>query len=246
MQLVLRQGKPRFDVAVYRHDFGMDGHGTTGYGAHTLLRSDSALAAAGYTYEYLSPESLRDPLASFRGGRLFPDRSAYKALVLKDQRTLALDTARTLLARARAGLPIAIVGALPSETPGLGDAARDGELRALVAQLAAQRTVVRVADEQDLPRALRRLGVEAAAAHASDSPAILSVRREGDGVDLYFLYNQTATAVEQTLRLSGRGRAYRLDPWSGAVRRWIDARARAATPSSCRWRWRATTSRSSP
>lgn len=226
MQLVLRQGKPRFDVAVYRHDFGMDGHGTTGYGAHTLLRSDSALAAAGYTYEYLSPESLRDPLASFRGGRLFPDRSAYKALVLKDQRTLALDTAQTLLARARAGLPIAIVGALPSETPGLGDAARDGELRALVAQLATQRSVVRVAEADELPRALRRLGVEAAAAHATDSPALLSVRREADGVDLYFFYNQTATTAEQTLRLSGRGRAYRLDPWSGAASPIAAARTR--------------------
>lgn len=228
LQLVLRQGKPRFDLAVYWQDFGLDGHGTTGAGAHTLLRSRSPLAAAGYTWEYLSPANLRERGATVRRGELFPDASGYRALLLKDQETMSVETARTLLARVRDGLPVVVVGTLPSATPGAHDsAAQDAELRRVVAQLVAQRRVVRVADEVGVPAALRRLGVDPAAEHVSapDDASVLSVRRQADGVDYWFLYNQGATAVDQTLRLAAGGTAYRLDPWTGAIDPLADARA---------------------
>lgn len=232
LQLVLRQGTPRFDLAVYWQDFGLDGHGTTGAGSHTLLRSRSPLAAAGYTWEYLSPANLREHGATVRRGQLFPDASGYRALLLKDQRTMSVEIARTLLARVRDGLPVVVVGALPSATPGARDTTgEDAELRAVIARLASERRVVRVAEEADVPAALRRLGIEAAAAHVSapSDPSILSVRRQADGVDYWFLYNQGATAVDQTLRLAAGGTAYRLDPWSGEIAPLETARTRGGT-----------------
>ena len=42
--------------------------GTTGSGSNKLIPSSSALAAAGYTYEYLSPAQLRRKDASYRDG----------------------------------------------------------------------------------------------------------------------------------------------------------------------------------
>ena len=230
LQLVLRQGTPRFDVGVYWHDFGLDGHGTTGVGSDKLVPSSSAMAAAGYTYEYVSPEHLRSAAATFRGGALFPEHSAYKALVLNDQSTMPVDVARRILDRAEAGLPVVIIGALPRTTPGYRDAAdEDAELRALIDRLVAQPTVERVASEADVPAALGEARIRPAVAHGSRSSAILGVRRHTDVADYYFLFNQTPTAEDQTLTLTGDGVPYRLDTWTGEVSRIADYRREDGT-----------------
>ncbi|MGI5227568.1 glycosyl hydrolase [Actinoallomurus sp. CA-142502] len=218
MQLVLRQGDPRFDLAVYWQDFGMNGTGTTGSGANKQIQSSSALASAGYTYEYLSPAQLRRKDASYDKGALFGDGSAYHAVLLNDQTTMPLDVAQKLLELARRGLPVIIAGDLPSTVPGAGDAAaRDTKLKSVMAQLAGQRSVVRVASEQDAPAALKRLNVTPAATPGSDSGAILDVRRQAGPTDYYYLYNQTNTATAQTLTLTGDGVPYKLDTWTGQI-----------------------------
>ncbi len=206
LQLALRQGKPRFDVAVFWQRFATsDG----------LLRNGNALQRAGFTNNYLSPEYLRRPGAVFRDGRLFPDKTAYKALLLLDQETLALDSARTLRDLARKGLPVVIAGALPATTPGRGAAGDDARLRAVVDQLLAQPSVTRVASVDEAPAALERLGVHAAAAHEGDSAALLSVRRETAKSDLYYLFNNTRRAVAERVTLHGAGAPYLLDTWTG-------------------------------
>lgn len=218
MQLVLRQGEPRFDLAVYWQDFGMNGTGTTGSGSNKQIQSSSPLAAAGYTYEYLSPAQLRRGDASYRSGSLFGDGSAYHAVLLNDQTTMPVDTARKLLRLAQEGLPVVIAGDLPSSVPGARDAAaQDATLKSVVARLAEQRSVVRVAGEADVPSALKGLGVAPAATPGSDSGAILDVRRQAGSTDYYYLYNQTNTATAQTLTLTGDGVPYRLDTWTGEI-----------------------------
>ncbi|WP_162606500.1 glycosyl hydrolase [Jiangella asiatica] len=213
MQLVLRQGKPAFDLAVYRHDLGL---GLTGLTADTLIPSSSALAAAGYTYEYVSPAQLRDDDARVRDGVLFPDASAYHALLLNDQTTMPLDTAHSILRFVRRGLPVVILGDLPTTTPGYRPD-QDVRLRAVIAELVRQPGVTRVDDESEVPGALERAGVAAAAAHATPSDAILDVRRRADGVDYYYLFNQHSTATSQTVTLAGQGTPYRLDTWTGEI-----------------------------
>lgn len=208
LQLALRQGKPRFDVSVYWQQFATpDG----------LLRNGNALQRAGYTNSYLSPEYLRRDDAQFKGGRLFPDKTASKALLLLDQRTLPLDTARTLRELARAGLPIVIAGALPQTIPGRDTVGDDTRLRAVVDQLLALPSVARVASVEEVPAALERLGVRASAARASDAAALLSVRRQTADGDLYYLFNNSRAAVADRVTLEGDGAPYLLDTWTGAT-----------------------------
>ncbi|WP_370617621.1 glycosyl hydrolase [Mumia qirimensis] len=222
MQMVLRQGKPRFDLAVYRHDFGLNGTGTTGTGSDKILPSSSATAAAGYTYEYLSPAQLRSKDARYEHGALFPGASAYQAVLLDEQDTMPVDTAERLLALARRGLPVVVVGDLPTSVPGLDHGgSEDAELRRVVAGLIAQRSVVRVDDERKVPAALERLRVAPAAAASVPSADVLAVRRhasaKGDSSDYYYLWNQTGARAHQTMTLAGDGTPYRLNTWTGEI-----------------------------
>ncbi|OLF14315.1 hypothetical protein BLA60_04050 [Actinophytocola xinjiangensis] len=219
LQLVLRLGRPSFDVAVYLQDFGLRSPATRLTGPETLLESDSPLAERGYTHSYLSPAHLRMPSARVSHGRLFPETGAYQAIVLADQTTMAVDTARRLLDLSRDGLPIVFAGDPPSATPGGShDApARDAELRRLVAQLVRRHNVHRVADLAAVPNLLGRLGVRPAAAHATDSADVLSVRRSDRATDFYYLFNQRSWATEQRLTLTGDGQPYELDTWTGKI-----------------------------
>jgi hypothetical protein len=206
LQLVLRQGRPSFDVAVYLQDFGLRSPATRLTGPDTLLESDSPLAERGYTYEYVSPAHLP----------LLPETDPYRAIVLADQKTMAVDTARRLLDLARDGLPVVFAGDLPSATPGFHDAAaQDAELRRVIAQLVKRHNVHRVADLAAVPDLLARLGVRPAA--ATGSADVLSVRRTDRATDYYYLFNQRTWATEQRLTLTGDGRPYELDTWTGKI-----------------------------
>jgi hypothetical protein len=207
LQTVLRQGQPRFDVAMYWQEFA-----TTG----GILEPDNALRRGGYTNDYLSPEFLRSDDAEFSGGRLFPDRSSFKAVVIQDQETMPVDVARRLARLAGEGLPIVFVGDLPATTPGAEDAdADDARLSAVLADLVRQPTVRRVAAEADVPGALRALGVRPAAAGDAGTASILPVRRRTADADFYYLFNQDQQGVEQSVALEGTGRPYLLNTWTG-------------------------------
>lgn len=142
--LVLRQGAPSFDVAVFHEDFGLGGQGqdnlTNGWNMGTVtsngvttrptsgkvIRSSSSLAQAGYLYGYVSPAFFHYPTASFAvdpsdasSGRkvLFPGHGDYKALVLYDQSVMPVDVAHKIAALAGQGLPILIIGQVPDAAP---------------------------------------------------------------------------------------------------------------------------------
>ena len=141
--MVLRQGEPSFDVAVFHEDFGLTGQGqdnlTNGWNMGTvtsngtttrptsgkLLRSSSSLAQAGYLYGYVSPAFFRYPTATFAtdpldgnaGKVLFPGHGDYGSLLLYDQSVMPVDVAQKIAALAGQGLPIVIVGQVPNAAP---------------------------------------------------------------------------------------------------------------------------------
>jgi hypothetical protein len=230
LQLILRQGRPRYDVAVFWHDFGVNGLAPnvtafTGYpGLSTMFSTTSSMASAGFTYEYLSPRYLRD--VPVRDGELYPDHVGFKALVLNAQQTIPLDSLRKIRDLARdQRFPLVIVGALPTRTPGYFNAAsQDAEVAALSAEIdtlaaAGTHRVVKVDNQAGIPAALAALGVAPAAAHTSHptSPDILAVRRKTADTDYYYLLNQSVNAVQQTVTLAGSGTPYELDTWTGRI-----------------------------
>src|SRR5262249_22309904 len=109
---------------------------------------------------------------------------------------MPLATARRILAMAKAGLPIIVVGAAPDQTPGAnGD---DTALRATIAELLAESSVKRVATEADVPALLDQLGIRPDA--KPDAPSTLFSLHRTDqrtDTDYYYFYNE---GFDQTVR----------------------------------------------
>lgn len=216
-QLALRQGKSVVDVGVYYEDLGLKGSSVSSQQTpQHMLPNDSATAQAGYTYEYVAPRFLAEPgLRVERDGGLFGDRSDHAALILNDQRTIELDSARRLLTLAEQGLRIFVVGEPPTETTGADPHA--DQLDDLVDELLAQGSVVRVEGEAQLPDALSDAGIEPAVRPVEHTAALGLVRREAKQATYDFVHNRSGETVEQDLTLTGRGTPYLLDTWTGEI-----------------------------
>lgn len=234
-QLVLRQGEPRIELAVYKHSYWSYGFPVLrGDLPHDLWLKDTTLERSGYTYDFIGPELLGLAGATVKHGRLAPTGPAYKALVLdtpeqvNSVRGMPLREASRMLRYARAGLPIIVVGATPDRTGFFGDAGQDDEVRRTMARLLRQPSVRSVAAESDLPEALATLGVRADSEPARPSN-VLSVHRATPAADYYFLHNQkrvdpisgepdpAPAPFDQRVSFAGRGRPYELDAWTGRI-----------------------------
>ncbi|MFD4323618.1 glycosyl hydrolase [Nocardioides sp. NPDC058538] len=219
LSLVLRQGKPRYDLAVVNQSFGagiFQGPEAPG------IKADGPLNIAGLTTEFLSPAYLTsDSLRLWDGHRLFPDRSAYQALVLNNQATIRPDAIRRIADLVEDGLPLLVIGDLPARSPGHDPAgSQDRTVKRASARIAAAISegdnAVQVVDEAAAPAALAEIGVTPTA--GKDTPSTtLNVRRSAPGVDYYYLYNNSDAEVSDTWTLRGAGRPYVLDQWKGTI-----------------------------
>ncbi len=186
-QLVLRQGHGVVDLDVYYEDLGLAGSSVGAQGdTQHLLGTDSATSSAGYTYEYLTPGLLT--------------RARPRVVVLNNQKTISADGAERLLALARTGVRIFVVGAAPSAPT-----------------LLAQRTVTRVGEESGLPAALAAAGIRPAVTPSEPTSALGLVRREARDVTYDFVYNRSAATVSTGLTLSGSGTPYLMDTSTGKI-----------------------------
>jgi hypothetical protein len=215
-QLVLRQGRETIDVGVYYEDLGLAGESVGRQQPVThMLGTDSATAAAGYTFDYINPAFLAEPGIVDPDGGLFADRTDQEALVLNNQTTMSVANARQLLDLAKQGLRLFVVGEAPSTTTGAeptGD-----QLDGVITELLAQPTVVRVADESGLPGALAAAGIRPTAAPEKSAKALGLVRREAAGVTYDLIYNRSGSVVRDEVTLAGSGTPYLLDTWTGKI-----------------------------
>ena len=198
-QLVLRQGRATVDLGVYYEDLGLIGSSVSGQQSpQHMLGTDSATSSAGYTYDYVAPDLIEDPsLEADEDGGLFGDRSDYEAIVLNNQATIGLHSAERLLDLAEGGLRIFVVGDQPGATTG---AEPDAEhLAEVVERLLAQPTVIRVAEEAELPAALQAAGIRPTVAPETPTSALGLVRREAKGITYDFAYNRSGEEVVQDL-----------------------------------------------
>ena len=203
MQLLMRHGTARVDLAVFNHS--LDRH------AHTI--DGEPLTDAGYSYEYLNPAHLRLRGARVEDGVLAPDAAGYRGLVVVDQHTMPLDSAQRILRYAEAGLPVVIVGDVPVRTPGRGN---DAALASVFSKLEQADNVRSVRSLAEAASALRSLGTEPAAEPAA-ATELLTARRTSSTGDLYVVHNPTREPISRVYALDGRGAPAVLDPWSGAI-----------------------------
>ncbi|MFJ9134071.1 glycosyl hydrolase [Streptomyces sp. NPDC102256] len=227
---VLQSGTARADVAIFRQT----GYTATGIGASWFTATGIPL---GWSHQFLSGPLLDLPAATVRRGRLAPEGPAYKALFVEGDffygstPTLSVDDARKILALARAGLPVVLLGAFDQGlTPGVPTDGETTELRDVLGRLLALSNVALVSDKAAVGDALSRLGVTADARYATSSTLLNAHRATAEADFYYFCNGKHAETVkppvaaidhEVTLRRTGSGSSvpYLLDPWSGeAVR----------------------------
>ncbi|MFC8665254.1 glycosyl hydrolase [Streptomyces sp. NPDC057199] len=216
LQTVLRRGGLRNDVAIYR-----DSYGHNSGGANSLYFTDQSLARAGYTYGFMNDTLIADPTARVAGGRLDPSGLGYKAFVLDNAAnantnpTLDLGSARRVLGWAKAGLPVIVVGDMPTRVRG-NHPAQDAALRTVTRQLLATRGVRQVSAEKDVLPALRHAGVQSSAVFAEPTP-LVTLHRSTHDTDYYYLFNSGNSTATTDVSLSGSGSPYLYNAWTGTV-----------------------------
>ena len=206
-QAVLQHGVPRVDAAVlkvYYEGFNFSG-----------LLEDQTLAQAGYTYDFISPNTLQLD-TRVKDGRLAPEGPGYRALILDGERTMDVQTMDTLLGLADAGLKIILCGKMPERTPFLRDKDQDAQVREKVQQLLTRtKNVCCVENERKLPAALQRLGVTPAL-RLPEPHDLMSVCRTDGNTDYYYIYHRDGAAAV-SVELEGCGTVYEMNPWDGSI-----------------------------
>jgi hypothetical protein len=204
LQTVLRRGELRNEVAIY---WG---------GVNAPQGSNLSLEHSGYTYGFMNDTLITDPSAKIVNGRL--SKLGYRALVLDGSESgipMNLATAKQILSWSRSGFPIVVVGDLPKRVGGYHPT-QDVELRGVIADLLAQKSVTRVTDRTGLLGALRVAGVDSAASY--ESKPLVTMHRVSDDSDYYYLFNAGAERTKASVTLTGSGIPYRYDAWTGIVR----------------------------
>ncbi|WP_327672842.1 MULTISPECIES: glycosyl hydrolase [unclassified Streptomyces] len=215
IQKVLRQGKPRRDLAILRTDnafisYGQPRANTPAENSYFMndkpyFWRDLTLQHAGYTYDYFSPQLLEDE-ANVRWTRdeLQSDGPGYQAVILY-QDSLELAAAKRLLAIAKGGLPVLFVNntseirshegpeityeKAASTTRFVQDS--EEELGKVVARIKTLRNVAEVERAGDALAALKKLGVEPRVAYTAPNDTIMTISRldEKANVLYTFAYN---------------------------------------------------------
>lgn len=208
-QFVLRAGRPRVDLAIYRHTYWES--------ADARYPVDPALGNAGYSYDFIGPMLLELPMATVSEGRLAEEGPGYGALVLNDERSVPPSVARRILALAKAGLPVIVVGEPPRRSPFFHDqAGADAAVQQAMAALVALPGTRTVAKPADVPAALAALGVPPAVGYSQ--PADLATVRRADGDTEYFhFFNHGNETVDMEVALTAAGLPYELDTWTGRI-----------------------------
>lgn len=173
-----------------------------------------ALTRAGYPYDWISRRGLEHAVAADGGFRV--GEAAYAGLVIDELPPSRPELLRNLVALARAGVPVIILGAMPTRAHGWADReARDARAAKFVAELDG--LVVRLDSASAVPAALAKARVlPIAEPPGGEALAFRLNLRRIDGGHLLLLFNESEGEIEQTLRLHlPFDRVELLDPETG-------------------------------
>ncbi len=207
MQLVLRTGERRRDVAIFNQSLN---HIDNAFDGKVLLDR-------GYSYGYLTPGLLETVPPEVDGNRLYPGGPAFKVVVLDRPETLSLAAARRILDMATRGIRIVVIGQTPERIPGFDhqQGALEAELALLIGELRRQRSVTTIPGARQLVPTLLDLDIRPAA--TSTSGVFRFVQRIDGNVHFFYVHNGSDAAVSDEVRLCGPGVPYRLNAWNGGI-----------------------------
>lgn len=217
--LVLRQGKPTIDLAVYHHVFG---RGLFQGPEAPTIRPTGPIARRGFSLGFISPEYLRASATQiWKNGRLFPENARYKALVFDNQNTLTVEAVDTIVSLAGRGAKIVFIGKVPTRAYGLDPTgSNDAKVALAMSRLrgmaAKSRNVFFVQDENEAVAKLSTAGIVPAAAALAPN-LVTTVKRRDAKYSYYYLYNGGDTPFEGTWSFEATGSPLLLDIWTGTI-----------------------------
>ena len=220
LQWVLRQGKPRVDLAIFRQEYD---------GVNYAMNHDiSAFSVAGYSYEFVSSFLLSEgsELVTKEEDQAVWDKdgAAYKALIVDYQRNkekntlqqpfLTLQDMKSFIQLAKDGLAIFWTIGEPQFSAFYQNSEEIEEMKKIYQMLLQFSTVYEI-DRDSLISEMQNRGIQAARIPEQASN-IIHVRRNEEGLDYYYLYNQSKTeTVKEEFTLTGKGKPYLLNCWNG-------------------------------
>ncbi|KAF6530435.1 hypothetical protein HZS61_001747 [Fusarium oxysporum f. sp. conglutinans] len=206
-QFVLQQGVAKKDLVFYLYK---DPYRMVDQFNGTDLR------ASGYTYEYLSPANFGSKAFKVSNKVLDPSGAGYRALVLDQQQFITAEASKNLVELADAGLPIVVIGSLPSTAIGSkGQDIVSKNISKLKRSKYSNIAFVKSAD--DVLNALGKLSVKPRVTTGSDAAKNLyTVWRSDKGSDYLLLFNQgSSSTFEITAEVEQGKIPYKLNAWTG-------------------------------
>ena len=222
LQWMLRQGNPKVDLAICRQEY--DGVN------YTMEQGISPFTRAGYSYEYISHFLLSeysDFVTGENGQYLWNrDGAAYKALIVDYQKNREKDTLQqpfltlsdmnNMLKLAEKGLPIFWTIGEPQFSSSYQKHDEIDRMKKIY-QTLIQHPAVYVVSNNNLIQSLMNNKILPDRSPDTDSD-IIHVHRSCQGMEYYYLYNQSKTKmVNETFTLLGEGKPYLLNCWNGDI-----------------------------
>ncbi len=197
---ILKQGKPKIDLAVFRESY-WDNASFTGRDGDIWYKDGGLLQDEGYSFDFLSLSNLQTEKAEVSEGRLFADGPAYKALIIDQSldtknepvtgaRKIRLEAAQRILELAQQGLPVVYISELPSEVSDFGGS-QDG-LKKVIDMLEKLPNVRKAHSFADVPATLSSMGIQPDASYKqeADAPKLINIQRSDDDIDYFYIYNR--------------------------------------------------------
>ncbi|KAK2731867.1 secreted protein [Colletotrichum kahawae] len=217
-QKLLQESGPSIDVAILNQDWGV-----------TAAWDDSSLNDAGYSYQFPTPYLLEKHGVAVRDGVLAADGPGYRALIINNQTTMDINTAKLVLSYGKAGLPVVVSGNSPSTTFSYHTKqnAVDEELASIFSEILDLSTTRVVSGPEAVPEALAELDVSSSVKYPQGpgNNSVITYRRTvGDGY-LYWIYNNGDEQLRIPITLAGAGAPYDINLWTGHVKPFAAFRA---------------------
>ncbi len=231
------QKESKRDIAVFREKFVSGETGSDGGGSK--YEDGGILKSNGYSYDYVDTDILKLPCMTVTDGVLNADDTGYKAIILNNQDDIGFESAQIICELAQAGLPVVIVGNVPSVLSYRSDIVKDGHSDGELAQMfetACQLdNVMVVAGYDEVPDALTQLGVAADVSYVdSENPEaqvdIAALHQTDEYGEYYFLYNYVCDGeypdvnrdedmkeIDAVVTIVGEGTPYYMNAWSGEL-----------------------------
>ncbi|WP_069987409.1 glycosyl hydrolase [Massilioclostridium coli] len=206
-QYVLQQGVQKTDVAIYQPTYNAS------YGAPYY--TDTGLTEAGYSYQFFTRSLFNLDSAVIKDGVLNPDGPGYRAMIINNVSSMAVETIDKLIEYANAGFPIIVVGQTPTTSISLVDNAQDVVNK--FNELLAIDGVVQVENTSEVVSALEAKGIEPAVDKQTANADIVTIHRTTEDADFYYLFNDAGEQAQLEIALEGNGTPYLLDGWTGEI-----------------------------